>query len=135
MTFVSEHLVRFAHIDAAGIVFYPRYFEMMNAAIEDYFAKEIGVDFKVIHVDRALGVPVVSVKSEFFAPSRLCDALQFHLTVEKVGRSSAEFVVDVRCGEEARFRARVVLVCMDLKVARSLPWPADIRPRESVEAA
>lgn len=135
MTFVSEQLVRFAHIDAAGIVFYPRYFEMVNAAVEDYFAREVGVDFAAMHLERRLGVPTVRLESDFFVPSRLGDQLQFHVDVEKVGRSSAALAIEVRCGAESRFRARVVLVCMDLDRARSAPWPTDMRPRESVETA
>ena len=34
--------IRFRHCDAAGIVFYPRYFEMMNDLVEDWFA-ELGM--------------------------------------------------------------------------------------------
>lgn len=127
MTFVSEQSVRFAHVDAAGIVFYPRYFEMLNASVEDYFAKSVGVDFKTIHLDRELGVPTVKLEAEFVAPSRLGDALSFHLDVVRVGRSSVEFAIEVRCGEQTRFTAKVVLVCMDLKAGRSAAWPDDIR--------
>jgi 4-hydroxybenzoyl-CoA thioesterase len=134
MTFISEQAVRFSHIDAAGIVFYPRYFEMLNASIEDYFAQHIGVDFKTIHLDRKLGVPTVKLEADFVAPSRLGDHLLFHVRVVKVGRSSVEFAIEVRCGDETRFHARVVLVCMDLAAGRSLPWPDDMRPREAVAA-
>ena len=33
----STVLVRFADCDPAGIVFYPRYMEMFNALVEDWF--------------------------------------------------------------------------------------------------
>lgn len=135
MTFISDHLVRFAHVDAAGIVFYPRYFEMTNAAIEDYFADVVGVDFNAIHVQRGLGVPTVSIQAEFCAPSRLGDRLQFYVEVAKVGRSSVELAINVRCGEELRFHARSVLVCMDLREAKSVPWPDDMRPQPAAVAA
>lgn len=134
MTFIAEQTVRFSHIDAAGIVFYPRYFEMLNTSIEEYFAHGVGVDFKTIHVDRKLGVPTVKLEAEFVAPSLLGDVLQFHVNVVKVGRSSVEFAIEVRCGEETRFHARTVLVCMDLKAGRSIPWPDDMRPREAIAA-
>lgn len=135
MTFISDQLVRFAHIDAAGIVFYPRYFEMMNAAVEDFFAQAVGVDFKAIHLDRGLGVPTVKLESEFFAPSRLGDLLHFHVNVKKVGSSSVNLDIDVRCDDERRFRADVVLVCMNIRIARSVPWPDDMRPRVSLAEA
>ncbi|WP_174296802.1 acyl-CoA thioesterase [Sphingomonas bacterium] len=129
MTFVSRQAVRFAHVDAAGIVFYPRYFEMLNAAIEDFFADEIGVDFATMHLSRGLGVPTVKLESEFAAPSRLGDPLDFRLDVVRVGSSSAELSVEVRCRAELRLRVRVVLVCMVLATGSPCGWPDDLRPR------
>jgi acyl-CoA thioesterase FadM len=35
--FQREILVRFGHCDAAGWVFYPRYFEMVSDFVEDWF--------------------------------------------------------------------------------------------------
>jgi 4-hydroxybenzoyl-CoA thioesterase len=128
MTFISRQQVRFAHIDAAGIVFYPRYFEMLNAAVEDMFAQEIGVDFATMHGKRRLGVPTVKLDVEFVAPSRLGDLLGFSIDVMRVGRSSADLSVAVHCDGELRLRASVVLVCMDFGAARSRAWPTDMRP-------
>lgn len=128
MTYVSRQLVRFAHVDAAGIVFYPRYFEMLNAAVEDYFSDVVGVDFAVMHMERALGVPTVRIDAEFIAPSRLMDELDFVLDVRRTGRTSAAIGVEVRCGADVRLRIEVVLVCMDLKSGRPVVWPEDMRP-------
>jgi len=128
MMFTSRQAVRFAHIDAAGIVFYPRYFEMLNAAVEDYFSQAVGVDFAQMHMERKLGVPTVRIEADFSAPSRLGDLLDFQLAVANVGRSSLALVVQVYCREERRFGANVSLVCMDLIRGKSVPWPDDMRP-------
>jgi 4-hydroxybenzoyl-CoA thioesterase len=128
MGFRSRQAVRFAHVDAAGIVFYPRYFEMLNAAVEDFFAQAIGVDFAQIHLARRLGIPTVRLDVDFSAPSRLGDPLDFELEVARVGRSSLELEVHVLCAAELRFRATVVLVCIDLDRGVSVPWPEDMRP-------
>lgn len=135
MAFVSRQSVRFAHIDAAGIVFYPRYFELLNAAVEDYFTQVIGVSFAQMHFERKLGVPTVRLETDFVAPSRLGEALDFMLSVQQVGRSSVDIVVDVRCGSEVRVQIRVVLVCMDLETGRPVAWPDDMRPTQRTEAA
>ena len=37
MAFTYPHKVLFRHCDPAGIVFYPRYFEMMNDTVEAFF--------------------------------------------------------------------------------------------------
>lgn len=135
MTFVSRQQVRFAHVDAAGIVFYPRYFEMLNAAVEDFFARDVGVSFADMHLTRHLGVPTVKLEAEFAAPSRLGDELDLAIDVGHVGRSSAELAVTVRSRGELRFTARVVLVCMDLKAGQSREWPEDMRPVGARQAA
>ncbi len=135
MSFTTRTIVRFAHVDAAGIVFYPRYFEMLNAVVEDYFALEVGVDFATMHRDRRLGVPTVKLDSEFLAVSRLGDLLDFRLAVEQVGRSSAEFRIEGHCAGQLRVRARIILVCIDLDNNRSVTWPADMRPNPEAQAA
>lgn len=127
MSFVTRTQVRFAHVDAAGIVFYPRYFEMVNAAVEDFFAQVVGVDFARLHLERGLGVPTVKLESEFRLPSRLGDDLDFAIDVESLGTTSATLNFAVRCGGEMRVQVRSVLVCMELATGRPQPWPADIR--------
>jgi len=127
MSFIAQTKVRFAHVDAAGIVFYPRYFEMLNAAVEDWFAEGLGVDFAELHLRRGLGVPTVSLDSRFAAPSRLGDDLDIAIEVASLGRSSCVVTYTVRCGEEVRMTAEGVLVCMVLAEGRSTPWPEDIR--------
>ena len=127
MTFRHTEIVRFAHVDAAGIVFYPRYFEMVNATVEAYFA-QLGVDFATIHIARRLGVPTVRVEIDFTAPSRLGDLLVFELDVRRVGRSSAQFAIRLRCANEQRFAGSLTIVCIDLTTGKSVEWPEDLRP-------
>ena len=87
MTFVSRQQVRFAHVDAAGIVFYPRYFEMLNAAVEDYFAEVVGVGFAEMHGQRRLGVPTVRLETDFAAPRPRGDKQHIENRVNARGRS------------------------------------------------
>ena len=35
--------VRFSHCDPAGIVYFPRYFDMINGVVEDWFAGTLGL--------------------------------------------------------------------------------------------
>ena len=135
MSFISRQQVRFAHVDAAGIVFYPRYFEMLNAAIEDYFAEYVGVDFRALHIVRGLGVPTVKIEAEFAAPSRLGDRLDFGVMAVETGRSSARFEVEVRCGDQLRWQGRLILVCIDLRTGEPVAWPEDARPPANDKAA
>ena len=43
MTYTRHIRIEFNHCDPAGIVFYPRYFEMTNSVVENFFADVVGV--------------------------------------------------------------------------------------------
>ena len=77
----------------------------------------------------------MKLESAFVAPSRLGDALDFCLQVARVGRSSAEFSVEVRCGDEIRSRIGLVIVCIALASGRPVDWPEEVRPRALMQAA
>ena len=128
--FEEETLVRWAHTDPAGIVFYPRYFEMINALIEDWFAGPLGCDFETLHGELGTGVPTVSIECEFARPSRLGDRLVFGLVVEWMGEGSftLEMAANERNGER-RMKARLVLACIDLETGCARPIPEEIRSR------
>src|SRR5260370_280943 len=92
--FVSQVQVLFRHCDPAGIVFYPRYFEMVNDLVEEWFDRGMGLPFHTLHVQRQVGTPTVSVQCDFTAPSRWHDTLRQVLEVRRIG--GASFPFDVR---------------------------------------
>ncbi|MFP5455634.1 acyl-CoA thioesterase [Rhizorhabdus sp.] len=126
MGFRTTAQVRFAHIDAAAIVFYPRYFEFLNGAVEDWFAA-MGHDFHGLHVRRQLGVPTVSLQCEFQAPSELGDILDIDIEPRRIGGSSCAYDFRMSAGGQQRILGNGVLVCMDLSARKSVPWPEDMR--------
>ncbi len=85
-TFSIQEKVRFQHCDFAGIVFYPRYCEMINATVEDWFDL-LKLPFLKMH-ELGYGIPTNSLQIQFHAPARLNDMLTKHLTVTKIGNSS-----------------------------------------------
>jgi 4-hydroxybenzoyl-CoA thioesterase len=126
--FEREFVVRMQHVDAAGIVFYPRYFEMVVQLIEDWFADGLGIDFHALHDVRRVGVPTVHVDIEFRRPSRLGDRLRFNLTLLKLKRTSIQLGIGAACGGEERLRVRQVLTCTSLgETIRAVEIPADLR--------
>lgn len=133
MNFETRLKVRFADVDPAGIVFYPRYFEMLNAAVEDWFGQALGADFARLHLEQRIGVPTVKLECDFLSPSRLGDELSIFLQPIRLGRSSCAISYRVVGQDTERLVASAVLVCMDLDAQKSIPWPQDIRGR--MEAA
>ena len=126
--FTTERSVRFADCDAAGIVFFPRYFEMLNGAVEDWFAGPLQVSFRELHVNRKVSVPTAAVEARFIAPSRLEDELTFALTVTRLGRSSCSLRHRISAGGTLRFEASQTFVYVGLSL-KPEPWPEDLRAR------
>ena len=73
MVFTYPQNVLFKHCDPAGIVFYPRYFEMINDCVEAFFNDALATPFH--RLIAAGGVPTVRIENEFVAPSRHGDRL------------------------------------------------------------
>lgn len=115
--------VMFQHCDPAGIVFYPRYFEMMNTVVETFFEDVVGWPFQRIHLVERLGVPMGRIATEFHAPSRLGDRLDWTLELTRVGGASLDVTLRAACAGEARLTATAVLVLVALDRMRSVRWP------------
>lgn len=129
MPYQAEITVRFAHVDAAGIVFYPRYLEMLNETVERWFDEGLGVSFRELHLKRRHGTPTKRLTVEFLKPSRLGDRLTFTLRVAKIGRSSFDVEIDCTCGRETRFKAAVMLVYTSFDPLAPAPIPDDLRKK------
>lgn len=136
MTYRRRIAIEFNHCDPAGIVFYPRYFEMINSVIENFFREELDCSFARMMAE-GTGVPAVRVETEFRAPSRLGEVLDWTLEVARVGGSSAELRVIAHGpgeggGPELRLHADMTLVFASL-TGGARPWPDATRSR--LEAA
>lgn len=126
--FTTERRVRFADCDAAGIVFFPRYFEMLNGVVEDWFAGPLGLSFRELHLERHIGVPTAAIEARFIAPSRLEDELIFALTVKKLGGASCGLRHRISAGSQPRFEATQTIVHVGASL-KPEPWPDSLRAR------
>ena len=77
--FVVRKVVRFAHCDPAGIIYYPQYFMLAHDCKEDWFRDRVDYPFKqMVTVDRR-GFPIVKLEAEFQRPSKMGDDLDFEM--------------------------------------------------------
>lgn len=120
--------VRFKHCDAAGIVFFPRYFEMLNDFIEDWFREALHWPFDAMHGAAGSGVPTAELQCRFVAPSRLGDMLTRELRLAHLGRTS--FTARVRFAgprDDTRLELTQRLVCVDTAAMAPQPLPPEVR--------
>jgi 4-hydroxybenzoyl-CoA thioesterase len=84
--FTKQEKIKFKHIDYAGIVFYPRFLEMLNDLVEDWFEEALGRPFSKMHETN--GIPTVDLKIQFKNPARLGEVLTKKLWVIELRNSS-----------------------------------------------
>jgi 4-hydroxybenzoyl-CoA thioesterase len=128
-SFTRPRTIRFGDTDPAGIVFYPRYFEMLVEVIEDFFALALDMPFARLHLELGLGIPLVDVHAEFLRPSRLGEVVDFTLTVTRFGRTSFTTDIIAACAGETRLRARLTMVFTHMATARAVPPPQAVAAR------
>ncbi|MEM9263635.1 MAG: thioesterase family protein [Pseudomonadota bacterium] len=123
MAFEMRQKVLFKHCDPAGIVFFPRYFEMMNDCVEIFFDRELGHPFEELH--KCGAVPTAQIETRFTSPSRHGDELVLHLSLTHIGRTSAKYIMTASAGDELRFETHATLVNVD-EEGRPRPWSGTI---------
>jgi 4-hydroxybenzoyl-CoA thioesterase len=128
--FRRQVLVRFGDCDPAGIVFYPRYFEMFNNLVEDWHREALQFSFTEIVTTRSWGLPTVHLEADFVAPTRFGEVLSASLSVGEIGTTSVSLDILLQAPDGAdRVRGKVVLVWIDRRVTRSIPIPDEVRAR------
>lgn len=125
--FRQNRLIRFSDCDPAGMVFYPQYFVMLNALVEDWFTQALGVNYANLLGQRRVGLPTVALQSEFRAPCRMGDAVEFRLQLERMGSRSLTLRVDCVHGSTCCVQIRQVLVSTSLSHDGAIEIPQDVR--------
>jgi 4-hydroxybenzoyl-CoA thioesterase len=128
--FSTEFVIRFQHCDPAGIVFYPRYVELLNQVVEDWFARGLQWPFSALAYERREGIPMVKTEYEYYRPSRIGDVVRFDLAVAHLGRSSFTVEIIGLAGDELRLRGKLTAVYVSIAPAmKSLAIPPELRSR------
>lgn len=128
MGFEHRLRVRFQDVDAAGIIFFSRYFEKAHEAFEEWMeAAGLPVTAEMM-ARREVGLPLVQAGGEFHSPALLGEELCVAVEVERLGASSVTYVFHFT-GPAGQKRAtvRTTHVCIDPQSFRSRPWPEAMR--------
>jgi 4-hydroxybenzoyl-CoA thioesterase len=81
--------IEWGDCDAAGIVFYPRYFAMFNHSTELLIERALGMK-KIAWTKKfgIVGIPMVDTGAKFIVPSRYGDVITIETTATAIRRSS-----------------------------------------------
>jgi 4-hydroxybenzoyl-CoA thioesterase len=123
----TEIRIRFSHCDPAGIVYFARYFDMLNGVIEDWFSGALGLDYGEFIGPRRIGLGYVNCGADFSAPGFMGDRIAFAVLIGRIGRSSLALDIRARRGDTPILRAGMTIVTTSLVEHRSIPLPDDLR--------
>ena len=126
-TFI-ERQVKFEEVDAAGIVFFGRFFNYCHDAMERFFDRVDGGYVGIIN-QRRMGFPAVHIDASWTSPLRYGDVARIEVTVKKVGTTSCTFRYLVTRASDGVPVATVehVTVATDLATMKKRALPDDIR--------
>jgi acyl-CoA thioesterase FadM len=139
--FAHRVRVRFQDVDAAGIVFFGRYFDYAHAAFEEWMrAAGLPIAELLRPPPRAarpaaaplapgdVGLPLAHAAADFHAPARYDEELEVAVEVERLGETSVGFVFRIgAAGAGPRATVRTTHVCVDRAAFRPAAWPSEMR--------
>ena len=99
--------IEWGDCDAAGIVFYPRYFAMFDASTAYLLEKALGMK-KIAWTKKygIVGIPMVDTGAKFIVPSRYGDVITIKTSISHIGRSSFDVAHRVFKGDTLAIEAQ-----------------------------
>jgi 4-hydroxybenzoyl-CoA thioesterase len=131
--------VRFADIDHAGIVYYPRFFHYFHVAFEELWRARIGPKaYSDIIDNQRIGFPAVRAECDFKAPLKFGDTAEIEVSIPRLGAKSITFRYRIfRSGDRALCaEGQVITAVVDLAkfVAVAIPEHVTDMLRDLVES-
>ncbi len=119
--------MRFGDCDPAGVIFYPRAFELAHAAVEN-FIRRSRIGWEAWFASPAHAAPIRHAEADFFSPVRPGDTIKLRVGVEQVGETSATFGVDfLDATGRVAVKVRTVHVLVDKATGCPAPLTAEVR--------
>jgi acyl-CoA thioester hydrolase len=120
--------VRYAEIDAQGVVFNAHYLTWFDTAITEYF-RETGFSYKEVFTSKGLDFHLIKATLEYLRPVHFDQMVEIGVRVAKIGNSSVSFALGVFVAkqEECYCRGEIIWVCSKIGTYKSHPLPADAR--------
>ena len=131
-TNITARRIEWGECDPAGIVFYPRFFEMFDNATTLLFTAALGMTkYEFLNKYDCAGYPMVDTRARFLVPARFGDDVTIETAITKIKRSSFQITHHLKKdgalsveGFETRVWTRRDPA--DLSKIRSQPIPAEV---------
>lgn len=126
--FHTIKVVRFGHVDPAGIAYFPRIYDFVHEVFEELWEVHVGQRYDRLILGRRLGFPLVHSEVDFLDPLHFGDRLAVRVRCSKLGRSSLGLRYRFLRDDTLCVDARMTTVCVDMDGLKPVPIPAEFRP-------
>ena len=133
VSFQVEIPIRFADVDAAGIVYYPRLLHICHQAFEELYQQQGPVPYHQWCQQSRLGFPTRRLEADFQQPVQHAGPVTIEVTTTQLGNSSVcfQFIGRQNALEDDTprtcFQARAWKVCIDIDKFEAVPIPDNVR--------
>jgi YbgC/YbaW family acyl-CoA thioester hydrolase len=126
MSFRIERRVQFHEIDAAGVMFFARFYEIAHQCFE-HALLEVGFDLATA-LNAGHGLPLVHTESDFRHPLRFGDQIAVDVACAKIGGKSITMRYHFSLVATATDVATITLIhaCVDMKGMTTEPVPCGL---------
>lgn len=128
MPFTYERTVHFPDTDAAGVVFFARYFSIAHEAYEEALAAA-GVDLATFFSAQGVIVPIAKAEAEYLRPLQAGDRLRVSVAPARLTTERFALTTEIhRLGKIAKIAARLRTehICITADTRQRAPLPIDL---------
>lgn len=118
--------VRWAEVDRQGIVFNGHYLTYFDVGITEYW-RAIGYPYPDALLAAGSDTFVVKASIEYHAPAHYDDVLDVLVRVGRLGRTSLQFLLEIRRSGEHLISGEVIYVMADPQTRKPSPVPDFLR--------
>ncbi len=124
--FIYRLRVRWAEVDRQGIVFNGHYLTYFDVGITEYY-RELGYPYPDGLAQHGTDLYVRKAEVEYHASAEYDDELDICVRVERLGRSSFDFRVEIHRADRMLVSGKVVYVNADPIARKAAPLPDFLR--------
>ena len=124
--FSEQLVVRLSHTDAAGVIFYPKVFELEQELFERWLEAG-GFSLRDMLERRLAPTPIVHCEADYRRPVRVGDRMTVRLAAIEIGRSGYSLQWSFLLEGELVMSARVKRVAIDVEAGESVDLPEAFR--------
>lgn len=125
-TYTARRMIQFAHCDPAGIVFYPRFFDIC-LDVKEEFMEHVGFAHHHSINTLKVGWPIVRLETDFKKPCRYADHIEVDINLWRLGDASMGLQYRFRGDDGERLLVRSVIVRMSLETGKPLIMPPEMK--------